>query len=104
METTHISIGHYNDNLQKRVNGVNGQLSWTQVHPGSKIEDNITGFFHTHPSGPNINDIDRLRASAVDLESRDSQLEKIPSLRFYIITAPEYRSEKYPLKKEYTND
>lgn len=92
--TTHVSLGGYANNQFKKTQGHGHALG---IGKGLSL----TGFFHTHPSGPNINDSDRLVPSGQDKESRDNALRSMPSLRFYLLTAPDYGG-RYPRKIEYT--
>lgn len=100
--TTHISIGRYENNRLKEMNGGHGHLSWNRLYPDSKLESSLTGFFHTHPSSGNISVSDRIRPSQQDKNSRDAALKLMPNLQFYILTHPVNYGGKFPYKFPYT--
>jgi hypothetical protein len=95
--TTHISIGMYKQNTYTETKG-HGHTLWNKMYPDLKIENNITGFFHTHPSGGTISVSDRTNASTQDKESKASALKQIPTLQFFILTHPVYYggTNKFP--------
>ena len=100
--TTHISIGSYSNNSYKENKGGHGQNIWYKAFPNSKLENSLTGFFHTHPSGPDINVSDRIRPSDQDRKSRDSALKQMPNLQFFILTHPINYGDPFPLIIPYT--
>ena len=85
--TTHMSIGMYKNNTYTETKS-NGHSLWNRMYPDSKVENSITGFFHTHPSGGTISVSDRTSASGQDLKSKANALKHIPTLRFFILTHP----------------
>ncbi|MGN0186874.1 MAG: RHS repeat-associated core domain-containing protein [Paludibacteraceae bacterium] len=100
--TTHISIGRYKNNGYKITKGGYGHTLWNKLYPNSKLENSLTGFFHTHPSGANISVSDRTKPSQQDKTSRDEALKIMPNLQFYILTHPINYGDKFPLKIPYT--
>ena len=100
--TTHISIGRYENNSYKETKGGHGHVLWNKLYPDSKLENSLTGFFHTHPSGANISVLDRIQPSQQDKNSRDAALKLMPNLQFYILTHPINRGGKFPYKISYT--
>lgn len=99
--TTHITIGSYKRNSYKSNNGGHGHMLWNRVFPDSDIKSSLTGFFHTHPSGPDISVSDRTRPSDQDKRSRDAALKMMPSLQFFILTHSIYHDD-YPMIIPYT--
>ena len=99
--TTHISIGRYENNGLREAKG-SGHSMWNRLYPDSKLENSITGFFHTHPSNGNISVSDRTQASGQDKISSDAALKFMPNLQFYILTHPIYSGGKFPYKIPYT--
>lgn len=94
-KTSHITFGRYVNNEHKKSVGSGHVL-------GLKQELNLKGFFHTHPSGANINNSDRLVPSNQDLSSRDNALRQMPKLEFFLITQPVNYGDRYPLKIDYS--
>jgi RHS repeat-associated protein len=93
-KTTHITIGMYKDNEYMK--------SFSSGHTlGLRSGLTLTGFFHTHPSGGNISNSDRLVPSDQDLDARDSDHKINPNLKYFLITAPESYGDDY-LKIDYT--
>lgn len=101
-ETTHVSIGNYKNNTLTD-SGYAGQILWAKMNPSSKIEESLTGFFHTHPS-IGYNKLDRTTSSLKDKQSRNNALGLMPLLRFYILTQPIKYGDKFPYKINYTNE
>jgi hypothetical protein len=100
-ETTHMSIGAYKNNKFDLTQG-HGHPLWNKLYPDSKLENSLTGFFHTHPS-TGISVSDRTRASEQDKRSRDAALKVMPNMQFYILTHPVYPGGKFPYRINYTN-
>lgn len=99
--TTHITIGGYENNSFKETKS-NGMGAFRQfAGTVEEFTSSITGFFHTHPSGSGISDSDRLVPSGQDRRSRDNSLNINPSLKFFLLTNPNYGG-KYPRKIPYT--
>lgn len=99
---THMSIGRYENNSYNETKGGSGHSLWNRLYPNSKLENSLTGFFHTHPSGANISVSDRTQPSQQDKTSRDGALKLMPNLQFYILTAPINSGDKFPYKIPYT--
>ena len=99
---THISIGRYENNSYKETKGGHGHVLWNRLYPDSKLENSLTGFFHTHPSGANISISDRIQPSVQDKRSRNRVLELMPNLQFYILTHPINYGDKFPYRIPYT--
>jgi len=99
---THIAIGKYKRNTHKstKSKGITALIQF--AGSGKKFNEGVRGFFHTHPSGGNIKESDRVVPSDTDLEARDNSLKINPNLRFYLITNPINYGDKYPYKIEYT--
>lgn len=85
--TTHMSIGKYENNTYTETRG-SGTMMWNKLYPDLKIEQSITGFFHTHPSGGTISVSDRTSASEQDRKAKNNALRHNPTLQFFIITHP----------------
>ncbi|WP_455584676.1 hypothetical protein [Bacteroides sp.] len=98
---THISIGAYKNNTLTQ-SGSSGHALWAKMYPDLKLENSMTGFFHTHPSiGYSVSD--RTSSSKQDRNSRDAALKVMPHLQFYILTHPVNYGDKFPYKISYTN-
>jgi len=77
-------------------------MLWNRLCPDSKLENSLTGFFHTHPSGANISVSDRTQPSKQDKSSRDAALKLMANLQFYILTHPINYGDKFPYRIPYT--
>jgi RHS repeat-associated protein len=98
--TTHISIGRYEDNSMTTTRSHGHSLNY--LSPGDdRSKYNLTGFFHTHPS-VNINTSDRVVPSDQDLKVRDSDHGINPNLKYYLLTDPLGYGDPYPYKIDYT--
>ena len=73
------------------------------MNQDSKLENSMTGFFHTHPSSGNFSVSDRTRPSEQDKKSRDKDVKLMPNLQFYILTHPVNYGDKFPYKISYTD-
>ncbi|MGV8947174.1 MAG: DUF6443 domain-containing protein [Lutibacter sp.] len=99
--TTHITLGGYENNSFKETKS-HGMGAFKQFASTVKeFTSSITGFFHTHPNGAGISDSDRLVPSLPDRQSRDNSLKVNPTLRFFLLTHPEYGG-KFPRKIDYS--
>ncbi|MDH5415289.1 MAG: hypothetical protein OEW87_14220 [Flavobacteriaceae bacterium] len=100
-ETTHMTIGNYknNKNRESRSSGLGSMKPF--INSSEEFLNGLRGKFHTHPNGAGLSDSDRLAPSPADIETRDKQLKVNPSLRFFLLTHPEY-GDKFPKKIEYT--
>jgi hypothetical protein len=92
---THISVGKYKDNRYDETKG-HGHIKY--FNTVSTNQNDITGFFHTHPSSAN----DRYQPSPKDKRSRDKDLDLNPMLQFFIFTSPKNNGGKIPYIFEYT--
>ena len=100
-ETTHMTIGAYKNNKLDESKE-HGHSAWMRLNPNSNLKNDLTGFFHTHPTtGYSISS--RTSASDQDRTSRDNALKTMPNLQFYILTYPIYYGGKFPYKIPYTN-
>jgi hypothetical protein len=99
--TTHISIGAYRNNTLTETKA-KGHTAWSRLYPNSSLDNSLTAFFHTHPILGFILS-DRTQPSDIDKKSRDKALEKMPWLKFYILTHPVSYGDKFPHKIPYTN-
>lgn len=100
--TTHITIGAYENNSLKETtnHGANAFRNYSSTV--KEFMSSLTGYFHTHPSGGNISDSDRLVPSDADLNSRDNVLNYNPNLRFFLITRSVNYGSKFFKKIPYT--
>ncbi|WP_340067364.1 RHS repeat-associated core domain-containing protein, partial [Ascidiimonas aurantiaca] len=99
--TTHITIGRYKDNSYKKTKSYGVGAFREFVSTVKEFTSSLTGFFHTHPNGVGISDSDRLVPSLPDRESRDNALDANPSLKFFLLTHPDYGG-RFPKKINYT--
>jgi len=95
--TTHMTIGNYKNNTLQSAKG-HGHTEG--IRQGLKLNE-ITGFYHTHPS-TGISVSDRTRASEADINARDNALKLMPHMKFFIITSPLYYGADNE-KIDYTN-
>ncbi len=93
-ETTHVGLGGYAGNTLTSTLS-KGLSLWTNF-----AENELKGFFHTHPKISNT--ADRTRPSDDDLDIRNEGLIKYPNHRYFILTEPLRDSDPFPLKFEYT--
>jgi RHS repeat-associated protein len=100
--TTHISIGSYQNNTLTK-SGSSGHALWQRMNPDLKLGNHMTGFFHTHPT-IQYSVSDRTMSSGQDRQSRNAALKLMPHLRFWILTHPINYGDKFPYKKEYTTE
>jgi RHS repeat-associated protein len=91
--TTHISIGRYNDNTSSMVRNGFGQIK--AFREAGLRPENQSGFFHTHPDDVGYSYFDRIHASGADKTFRDDALKIDPNLKFYILTRPYGYSSGY---------
>lgn len=101
--TTHITIGKYKNNTHTESRSGHGHNLWNKLFPNSRLDNSLTGFFHTHPSDGSINALIRINPSQQDIDSRNSALKLMPNLRFFILTHPVYPGDVFPLKVDYTD-
>lgn len=100
--TTHITVGRYKNNTHTENRSGHGHNLWNKLFPNSRLENSLTGFFHTHPSNSSINASIRINPSQQDRNSRNSALEQMPNMQFFILTQPVYPGGDFPLKIDYT--
>ena len=99
--TTHITLGKYVNNRYNKTT-THGQMAWAKKYFPSSVNEHLTGFFHTHPSGGDISDDLRMIPSRTDFDSRDATLRNYPHVRFIMLTPPNNSGGKYPFRKDYT--
>ena len=94
-------LGGYKNNDYKKTtsHGVGAFRRFSSTV--EEFTSSLTGFFHTHPNGSGISDSDRLVPSLPDRQTRDRAQAVNPTLRFFLLTHPEYGG-KFPRKIPYT--